>query len=553
MSNHIHIPYNKLPGFNEFYLEYINDFNSLKEFFNYNYTEKENFYKAVLEKEEHYLEKKLFTRENLAEILMLQNKFFNASDVTIQNIELLKKGSTFAIVTGQQTGILTGNLYTIIKAINTCLLARKFSEDFPDYHFVPIFWLECDDHDFLEVNHINFFDKENRLRKIEYYENGTPQEKYLTPIDNVIFDEYIEKFKSDLKENLLSTEFSENIFDYINRSYKSGISFPIAFSRMMNYLMGDLGIIFCNPADKEIKKLLIPIFEKELNTYPSTCERVIETSAVIEQKYEPQVKPQPINIFYTSQNNHRHLIEPRPENIFALKNSRQRFEKAQLMEQLYTSPERFSGNVILRPICQDYLLPTVAYVAGPSEVSYFGQFKKVYEFFEVNMPVIYPRTSVTILENRVNNFISKNGLSVEELFDEKKVTGKFMNKINELKVEDIFNNFKDELNGLFYSFGIDLEKIDKNLLNTFKNKNEKYFESMEFLKGKFVESQVKQNESSMLKLKSAIESIYPDETLQERYINIVYYLNKYGFDIMKKLLENIDINNFNHQLIEISS
>lgn len=546
------IQFNKLPGFNDFFLGYLNDFNTLKGFFNYNYIGKENIFKSLVNKGDNYPNKEILTRDNLADILLIQNKIFNATEETIKNIELLRNKNTFAVVTGQQAGILTGNLYTVIKAVNAYQLTRKLREYFPDYSFVPVFWIESDDHDFLEVNNINVFNKENELRKLEYYENGVMQERYLKPINDFIFDDSIEKFKSDLRENILKTDFTENIFDLINRSYKTGISFTTAFARFMNYLTGDFGIIFCNPADREIKKLLVPIFEKELNTYPETCERVIETSAVIEQKYEPQVKPQPINVFYVH-NNHRHLIEPRQENMFALKNSRQRFEKSQLMEQLYTSPERFSGNVILRPICQDYLLPTVAYIGGPSEISYFGQFKRVYEFYHINMPIIYPRISITILENRIANFISKNNLTIEEFFDEKKITSKMMNKINELKVEDIFNNLKDELNGIYYSFGIDLGKIDKNLINTFKNKNEKYIESLEHLKDKFIESQAHQNESTVLKLKSAIQSIYPDETLQERYINIVYYLNKYGMDLVKKMVETTDIDNFNHQVIEISS
>jgi bacillithiol biosynthesis cysteine-adding enzyme BshC len=546
------IPYNKLPGFNDFFIDYISDFNSLKDFFNYNYSDKESIFKSITDKEENYLNKKLFSRSELADILLIQNKFFNASDSAINNIELLKQDNTYAIVTGQQCGLLSGNLYTVIKALSAYLLAKKLSEDFKDYNFIPVFWLEADDHDFLEVNNINVFDKENKLAHLDYFENATPQEKYLTPVNSIVFDDFIEKFKLELGEKLIKSDFSETVFDFINRSFKPGISFPVAFARFMNYIAGNLGIVFCNPADKEIKRLLIPVFEKELNTYPETCERVIETSAVIEQKYEPQVKPQPINVFYVH-NNHRHLIEPRPDNIFALKNSRQKFEKSLLIEQLYSNPENFSGNVILRPVCQDYLLPTVAYVGGPSEIAYFAQFKNVYEFYDVVMPVIYPRVSVTLLENRVSRFLDSNGLTAEELFDNKKVTSKLMNKINELKVDDIFNNFKDELNALFYSFGIDLEKIDKNLLNTFKSKNEKYIESLDFLRQKFIESQARQNESAVNKLNSAIESIFPDEIMQERYLNIVYYINKYGTGVILRLLETMDINSFNHQVIEITS
>jgi bacillithiol synthase len=545
------LPFSKFPGYNTIYLDYIYEFEKLKKYYEYDFVDKENIFKAVYNKEENYLNNKNFTRNDIADILTTQNKYFGSADETYKNIEFLRQNNTFAVVTGQQVGLLCGNYYTVLKAINTYQICKKYKFLFPEYNFVPVFWLESDDHDFLEINNISLFNKNNHPVNLKYFVNGIEQEKYLSPANNIVFDDTIEKFKSDIRDNLVNTEFSESLFNLIDLSYKPGIDMTTAFATFMNSMFVELGIIFCNPSDKEIKKLLKPIFEKELNTFPRTCEYVIETSAVIEQNYEPQVKPKPINLFYVL-NGSRYLIEPRNDNIFALKNSRQKFTSDELFGILESNPELFSSNVILRPICQDYILPTVTYVGGPSEIAYFAQLRGVYKFYDMKMPVIYPRTSITFLESRIASFLNKFDISVDELFDEQKVTAKLMSKVNSINVDNVFNEFIDGFNGLTYSFSKDLEKIDKNLVNVLKNRNEKYIEGLQNLKNKFIESQAKQNESSMNKLKSAIENIYPDETLQERKLNFVYYINKYGPDIVKDLINKLDVDNFNHQLIDLN-
>ena len=471
-----------------------------------------------------------FSREDIAVILKRQNKFFNSAEITFENIEYFKNSNTFAVVTGQQVGMLSGNYYTILKAINTIQLAKQLSETYPELKFVPVFWLESEDHDFLEANHVNIINKQNKPLEISYYENGEEKEKYLKSVGSIQFDSFLNEFRKSLEDNLLPTDFTADVFDYV---------------------LGDSGLIFIDPSDEEIKKILLPVFEKELNTFPKACELVIETSVLLEQEYSAQVKPRPVNLFFNHTTG-RHLIEQRPDNVFALRNSRQRFQAEELFELLYSKPELFSPNVILRPICQDYLLPTVAYIGGPSEVAYFAQFKKVYEFYGINMPVIYPRTSVTLLENKVNNFLIKYGVSLVELFDERKVTAYLMSKVNEIKIDDIFDNFKDELNALLYVISNDIRKIDKNLESLMKNKTDKYFESLEQVKSKLLDSQMKQNDTSIEKLKSIINNIYPESHLQERYINIIYFMNKYGVDFAKFLFEKLDINNFNHQVIPLN-
>lgn len=546
----MNIPYTSLSGYNDLFIDYLNQFEKVSEFFAFS-PDSHGIINSINSKKESYNNERI-SRIELAEILKTQNKFFNSGESTFLNIEFLKEENTFAIVTGQQIGLLTGNLYTIIKALNAVRLSRSLSSKYSDYKFVPVFWLEADDHDFLEINNINVFNSSNEINNIGYFEKGIEKERYLTPVGRIELDSHIEGFKQNLKESLIQTEFTENLFDFINRSYKEGIDLITAFARFFNYIAGDMGIIFCNPTDKELKKMMIPVFEKELNTFPQTCEMVVDTSARLESKdYEPQVKPRSVNVFYTH-NNNRHLVEIK-EGMFSLRHTRQKYEKDEFFHLLYTNPENFSPNVILRPVCQDYLLPTVAYVGGPSEVAYFAQFRKVYNFFNMEVPVVYPRTSVTILEKKVEAFLEKYKLGFEELFDEAAVMRKLLNKFDEVNIQDLFSNFEDDLNAILYTYSLKLNSIDKNLTTNLKNKYDKFLENLSLSKKKFEESQIKQNESTSSKLSGIVNSVYPNNTPQERFINISYFLNKYGFEFIHELYDALEINKFSHQVISLDS
>ncbi len=481
------LSFNSLPDFNDLYLDYIDNFDNLKNYYKYDYRDDNEFLNALIKKKNTYLKDSEFSREALCSILTIQNKFFNSSQKTYDNIELLKSSNTFAIVTGQQVGMLSGPLYTILKALNAVQLANKLSQKFKDYNFVPVFWLEAEDHDFLEINNLNLLTKDNEVKNISYYGVDGEQEKYLKPTGTIVIDEKIEEFIQQINDNIQPSDFSEMLFDYISRSYKSGINLKTAFARFINYLLKDEGLIFIDPAERDLKKPLIPIFKKELSTYPALCEKVIHSSAEIEREYDPIIKPKPINLFYTH-NGNRYLIEPRDGDAYALKNSRQKFTRDEMMLALNTTPELFSPNVLLRPVAQDVILPTIAYIGGPSEVSYFAQVKDAYEFYETPMPVIFPRTSVTILEKRVKTFLEKNKLKLLDLYHPKDTARRMVEKFSEVNIEEIFSSYADELTAVSYQFKQKLESIDKNLVNTFDKKEQQFRDGVNVLKDKFLTS-----------------------------------------------------------------
>lgn len=543
------VEYRNLPDINDLFLDYISEPSKVEAFFNGSFSQSDAFVKVINQKKSNYPAESL-TRDVLCDILTEQNKLFGAGDKVFLNIERLRNEKTFAVVTGQQVGILTGNIYTLYKAINTFQLSNLLSEKYPDYQFVPIFWMETDDHDFLEVNSINILNSENKIQKISYLEGGQQQERYLKPISNIVFDDSITKFIDELQVGFLETEFSHKLINLIQECYQPGISFPIAFARFFQSLLGDLGIILLNPADLKIKNLLIPVFEKELRNYPRSCESVIEISAVIEQTYEPQVKPRPINLFFTHQGS-RYVIEPKTDGIFGLRNSRQKFSEDELFSILYTNPEYFSPNVVLRPITQDFLLPTVAYVAGPSEVAYFSQLKEVYSLFNVTMPIVYPRSSVTLVERRVASFFDKYELPLELFYEEGLLRNKMMYKVNEIKIEDIFADYFDEINAATYRLSEKIEQIDKSLTDGLKNRKDRYLEIVENFQRKFLDVQAKLNETNVSKLQSYLNMLYPEGVLQERFFNVTYFINKYGFDFVTRLIDSIQLESSYHQLITV--
>lgn len=551
------VDFNKLPGFNKLFLDYVSSdetaHSKITHFFNADYKENEGFFKVIDNKLHNYNSNRYFDKHVLYDILKQQNVSFGGNEKTAANIELLDNDNTFAVVTGQQVGLYTGPVYTILKSLTTIKLAENLKKRFPNYNFVPIFWLESEDHDFDEANHIDVINKQNELLRVGYPEqvavDGEEVKKSQKPVGSMVFDNEINSINIELREALMQTDFSEKIMAKIEEFYKEGNDFRHAFAQTMNWLLKDFGLVFLDPSDKEIKKLLTPIFEKELTSHPKLCEAVIHSSAELEKQYDLQVKPKVINLFFIH-NENRLLIEPRDNNRFALRNSKKRFEQEELLNILFESPELFSPNVVLRPICQDYLLPTIAYVGGPGEISYFAQFKDAYNHYDITMPVIYPRVSASVLESKISKFLNNFEINFPELFNNKTLVSKVIDKLSEVKVEDEFTKAQDEINRIFYELRDSTEGIDKTLLQTLDSLKQKTNQSLDIFKGKLTNAQVKKNETATSQIDKVTNNLYPKNNLQERVINITYFLNKYDDKFVKQLYDEIDINNFNHQVIE---
>jgi bacillithiol biosynthesis cysteine-adding enzyme BshC len=550
--------FNKLPNFNNLFLDYISsdeqEHNKLKPFFNAFFRENEDFFKVIDDKIHNYSTNRYFDKNILIDILKRQNVVFGGDEYTAANLELMKDENTFAVVTGQQVGLYTGPLYTILKSITAIKLARNLKQRFPQFNFVPIFWLESDDHDIEEANHTYIINKQNDLVRIGFEQENSSEEesakKNFAPVGNINFSEMILSINEQMRSNLIDTDFKEKIMSFVSKHYYEGNNYKTAFAGLMNEILKGYGLIFIDCSDAEIKRLLIPVFEKELRSSPKLCEAIITQSAELEKMYDLQIKPKVINLFFLH-NNNRLLIEPRENNRFALRNSKRRFEEDELYNLLNESPELFSPNVVLRPICQDYLLPTAAYIGGPAEISYFAQLKPAYKHYDLTMPVIYPRLSVTIIENKISKFMNNYGLKLEDIFHHNFLVSKVAEKITEVNIDDEISKFTDEINKIFYDLRNITVKVDQTLLNTADNIKEKTKQSLEIFKNKLINAQARKSEITTVQIDKVTNNIYPKQILQERIINILYFLNKYDEQFIKKLFYETDENEFSHQVIEM--
>jgi bacillithiol biosynthesis cysteine-adding enzyme BshC len=518
------INFSDIPKHQNLFLDYIYEFENVQEYYKHNFRNKEGYlplFKSISESRK--------SRQfNLSSILINQyHSFTNVSNNTIRNIELLDKEKTISVVTGQQLGILGGPLYTIYKIITILRLANQFNEKYDEFKFVPVFWLEGDDHDFNEVRSINLFDDENKIKVLGYNE-----------------------FFSKYEESLRGSYFKNELVSKLKECYQVGKTFKQSFKQLIHWLFDEYGLVIFDPQDPQVKTLLKPIFKKEVNDFALHTQRLIQTSAKLEELYHAQVKVKPVNLFYHTDEG-RYSVEP-VDDVFKLRRKRKQFTKEEILTEIENFPERFSPNVLLRPICQDYLFPTGFYIAGPSEISYFAQVTPLYGFYNIVTPIVYPRSSVTILEKNVGAALDKYDLTIHDIFPgldalkEKVIAG-----LSENNIEKVFSEASTEIELTFDRLKENLFAIDKTLVDASLRYREKVISSLDELKSKSIKAQETKHDTTIRQLTRLSNLLYPLGDLQEREINFTYFYNKYGKDFIRKVYNDISVSEFEHQIISL--
>ena len=528
------------------YADYTAHFERVAEFYSGNYTAPESFRHKI-----NQLQNKNYQRNILHRVLNDQNREYHSGIKTLAHIDLLSNDNTFVVVTGQQLGLFTGPLYTIYKAITAVKLADKLSQDHQEYNFVPVFWLEGEDHDFEEINKLNIINPTNDVAVIEYLIGGKPLERNIGATGSIVIDDNIEQFFASTAGSLMQTDYAAALLETMRGYYKTGNTFLKAFTGFFNHIYEDSGLVFLNSNTAEFKKILSPFFEKEINSNSEASKLVIQKSAELEEHYHAQIKAKALNLFMYHKGG-RHLIEPSESGDYYLKNLRQRFTKDELLSIASTTPDLLSPNVVLRSLCQDTLLPTVAYVAGPAEIAYFAQLKPVYKFFDVTMPIIYPRASVTIVEEKIQKVLEKYSLDLIDLFgDVESIIAKVSDQVSEVKVDSLFDSLESRIKDAVNEARFGIQQIDPTLNGTIDSTLVKFQQQLDVLKHKTQKAQQQKEEISLKQIKKAAMNIFPRGNFQEREFSVVQYLNKYGPDFVKWIANEIVIDKFQHQIVNI--
>ncbi|MBV6419200.1 MAG: putative cysteine ligase BshC [Ignavibacteriaceae bacterium] len=537
------INFSDIPGHQNLFLDYLYEFENVADFFANDFRNRENYlkiFRSISESRQDFASR-------IPDIISNQYANLNPSGKTAQNIKKLADKKTLAIVTGQQLGILGGPLYTFYKIITAIKLSQFLSERYDDYNFVPVFWLEGDDHDFNEVRTIKIIDDNNSLVTVGYKEeieeDDLKQSVGLIKLDNSIND-----FFTALEKELKETEFKSSLLQQLRNCFQEGRTFKDAFRDLIFNYFDNYGLVIFDPQTDEVKQLLKPIFKKEITDFRIHTEQLVHVSATLEELYHAQVKVKPVNLFLRVDEG-RHSIEP-VENEFRLRRKRKSYTQEQLLEVLENEPDKFSPNVLLRPICQDYLLPTAFYIAGPSEIAYFAQLKPLYELYNIVEPIIYPRSSLTILENSIAGSLDKFSIGINDVFvDVENVKKRIINSVEQSSVDEMFSDISNQLENSFDQLKEKLFDLDKTIADSSNRYRDKILGTIAELKSKAEKAQQKKYEVTLRQIDRAAVHLFPNSNLQEREINFVYFVNKYGDEFLKRVFDELQINKFEHQVI----
>ncbi|MDH3252240.1 MAG: bacillithiol biosynthesis cysteine-adding enzyme BshC [Ignavibacteria bacterium] len=543
------IDYRHLPpssgGFSTLFFDYLHNFSSVRKFYVHDFRESDS-YKTVIDD--------LLGREGdrsvLVEVLDEQNRAFRAGSKAFEHIGLLRKKTTYAVVTGQQVGIFGGPLYSVYKTITAIKLAENLKKKFPHYDFVPVFWVEGEDHDFAEMNNVGILAPDSKYVKVEYLPGGSMPERNMGPVGELVFDDHLQDTFAGLEAALQKTEFTAGVLERLRSSYAAGATFNSGFVSWMNALFEEWGVVFVSPHDPRLKRMMSPLFVKELSEFPHTSQLVIDRSAELEQSYHAQIKPKSINLFLFHKNG-RYLIEPR-ENDFSLKGTRHYLSPEELLAIARETPEQLSPNVVLRPIAQDTILPTVAYVGGPSEIAYNAQLGPVYESFGIVRPVLYPRASASFAGERLERVREKYQLDHIDFFSNPDViTKRVLTQIAEVKLDELFDDSRARVREVYKELGFGLKEIDSTLLGALEGIVSKSDHNLDVLHEKAGAAQRRRNETVVRQIERASHEFLPGGTLQERGLSIVYFMNKYGPDLVRWFVDELDITTFKHQIMSL--
>lgn len=539
------IDFSDIPGHQNLFLDYLNEFENVSSFYKYNFRDKEQYTSAF----KSILASNKLNGSELSKILDEQYSGYSKSPATQKNIASFQKDNTLAVVTGQQLGLLGGPLYTIYKIITAVKLSTYLNAKYENYHFVPVFWLEGDDHDFDETAWVNVLSSENEIVTIKYSDNAE-EDVNRGSVGNLKLEAAILDFLNEFDKNLRPTDFKNDIIEKLRNFYTEGKTFKQAFKELIFWLFDKFGLVIFDPQDKAVKDNLVSIFRKEISGFRQHTEKIINVSAVLEETYHAQVKVRPINLFYTFEEG-RYLIEP-VDNDYRLRGKRKRFTYEEIMKLVDSEPEKFSPNVLLRPICQDYILPTAFYIGGPSEIAYFAQVLPLYEIFEVEPPIVYPRSSATLLEKGISNIMDKFDLEIKDVFlGTDALKNKVISSISEENLENAFNEANYNIELAFDKLKECLFDIDKTLNDAGNKYKQNAINNIMQLKGKAVEAQKKKHEVTLRQIDKLSVNLYPNGNLQERELNFFYFANKYGIELLDKLVEELEINKFEHQVINL--
>ncbi|OLS42005.1 bacillithiol biosynthesis cysteine-adding enzyme BshC [Bacillus sp. MRMR6] len=523
-----------LSATNRFASCYLEHSNEILPFFHYRFNDTLEDEKRLNE-----LSKRHFPRDEVAAHIEGYMERFSNSKPVKNSLDKLKQPNSVVVIGGQQAGILTGPLYSIHKIISIVKLAEQKERQL-GVPVVPVFWIAGEDHDFQEVNHV-FINHQQKVDKWTYPEKVFQK---IMVSDIELNQDVCLTWVKNLIENFGETKYTKNLLAFAEQQVKKSSTFVEFFANIVMDLFKDYGLLIVDSGDSGIRQLQKEYLTQQIQQHDSITSFLLEQQAVIRESGFPitiETHKQAANLFYYDKRlNERILLDFDPNlNRFVGKGGVISFTKDELVDIALQDPAKLSNNVVTRPLMQEWLFPTLAFIAGPGEISYWAELKLVFEHFQLKLPPIVPRLNITFLDRSIETDVNELQLDLHSILirgtlEEKEA---FLDSIKDKEIVDLFSAVKTQL---LEQYGIIEEKanqIDRSLLPLIK-KNENYLlKQIGFMEKKIEDSVRLQHDVILNKFTRIDFSLRPDGFPQERVWNIFNYLNLYGPELVNNIMD----------------
>ena len=464
-------------------------------------------------------------RSLLVQVFQAQYEELSASTSTLKNIELLKRASTFTIVTAHQPSLLTGPLYYIYKIASTINLAKRLNAHLEGTNIIPVFISGAEDHDFEEIQSVSLFNKKITWENDESGSVGKMSTQTLQPVLDELF-------------TILGTSpeaaFLQNLFQ---ESFTKFSTYGKAMQNIVNELFKDYGLLVLDMSDQALKKAFIPHIKKEI--FQKTSHPLVSKTMEALQSVglKGQANPREINFFYTGKGFRSRIEED--NGIYKIIDQDITFSKEALDREIEKSPERFSPNVVMRPIYQEFILPNLAYVGGGGELAYWMERKSQFEAFGLNFPMLIRRNSVLWVKEGLSKKLTKIGMTVEQMLQAPHLlidSYLAQHTSNEISL----SKEKEAIQEVYQEIKVKSAAIDKSLNAKVEADMANHIKAIEKLEQRLKKSEKAKHDVGLRQLEKIQNALFPSGSLQERKDNFIPFYLSHGDEFIAYLVEHLD-------------
>lgn len=514
--------------------DYLDQKPELKSLYN-RFPTLENFEKQILEKQENFNGNK--KREVLVSVLEKQYAAIETSDLTINNIKLLNHNNTFTITTGHQLNLFSGPLYFLYKIISTINLTRELKAKYPTYNFVPIYWMATEDHDFEEINYFNFKGKKFRWN----IESSGPVGRLSTKGLEDLFEVFALEIGSSNNATAIKKMFQESYLNHDNLAD--------ATRYLANALFGEHGLVILDADNSDLKRSFIPYAKEEL-LHQTSYKTVLETAEKL-KKYSVQVNPREINLFYIEDNLRERILfdtDSNRDGKYKVNNTQIEFQETEILELLENHPEKFSPNVIMRPLYQEVILPNLCYIGGGGEIAYWLELKSFFASAKVTFPMLLVRNSVLLATEKQVKKTDKLDLSWSDLFSKQvDLVNNRTKQLSEFSID--LTPLKEQLSTQFELLFELSNRTDQSFTGAVKAQEIKQIKGLENLEKRLLKAQKRKLNELLERITDLQNELFPNQSLQERQANFSEFYLEFGENFIQKTMVKLKPLNTTFEII----